>query len=63
MDERVRTMFDGDQVDVIVDGHSHLAQSEIIDGVPFFNPGTATESFGILTVADGVVKGEIVRSS
>jgi len=62
MDERVRAMFDGDQVDVIVYGHSHLAQNKVIDGVLLFNPGTATESFGILTVDDGVVKGEIVSS-
>ncbi len=62
IDERVRTMFDGDQVDVIVYGHSHLAQNEVIDGVLLFNPGTATESFGILTVDDGVVMGEIVSS-
>jgi uncharacterized protein len=55
-------MFDGDQINVIVYGHSHLAQNEVIDGVLFFNPGTATESFGILTVDDGVVKGEIVGS-
>jgi len=63
IDERVRTVFDGDQVDVIVYGHAHRAQNEVIDGVLFFNPGAATESFGILTIDDGVVKGEIVRSS
>ena len=37
-------------------------RNEVIDGVLLFNPGTATESFGILTVDDGVVKGEIVSS-
>ncbi|MFU8796456.1 MAG: metallophosphoesterase family protein [Dehalococcoidia bacterium] len=62
IDERIRKEFDGDRVDVIVYGHSHRAQNEVIDGVLFFNPGTATESFGILTVDDGVVKGEIVGS-
>lgn len=63
IDERVKTVFDGDQVDVTVYGHAHRAQNEVIDGVLFFNPGTAAEFFGILAVEDGVVKGEIVRSS
>lgn len=46
--------------DVIVFGHSHVPMNEIIDGILFFNPGQARESFGILTI-DGEVKGEIVR--
>lgn len=62
IDERIRTVFDGDQIDVIVYGHSHRAQNEVIDGVLLFNPGTATESFGILTVEAGGVKGEIMSS-
>jgi len=62
IDESVRSAFDGDQVDVIVYGHSHRAQNEVIDGVLLFNPGTATESFGILTVDGGGVMGEIMSS-
>lgn len=61
IEERIRKVFDGDQVDVIVYGHSHRSQNKVIDGVLFFNPGTATDSFGILII-DGDVKGEIISS-
>lgn len=61
IEERVRTVFDGDQVDVIVYGHSHQSQNEVIDGILFFNPGTAGDSFGILTIGEEV-RGEIVSS-
>lgn len=62
MDDRVRTVFDDDQVDVIVYGHSHRTQNEIIDGILFFNPGTAADSYGILAVDPGGVRGEVVAS-
>jgi putative phosphoesterase len=61
IEERVRKVFDGDQVDVIVYGHSHRSQNKVIDGVLLFNPGTSTDSFGILVI-DGEVQGEIIRS-
>ena len=47
-------------VDIVVFGHSHYPRNEIIDGVLFFNPGQARDSFGILTI-DEQVTGEIVR--
>jgi len=58
---RVRRMFDGDQIDIIVYGHSHQSQNKVTDDILFFNPGKAIDSFGILTI-DGGVKGEIVSS-
>ena len=55
---RVRRMFN--DVDVIVYGHTHQPQNEIIGGILFFNPGRARNSFGILTVGEKV-EGEIIR--
>ena len=59
IEHRVRKMFD--QVDIIVYGHSHQSQNKVIDGILFFNPGKATNSFGILTIEEDV-KGEIISS-
>jgi putative phosphoesterase len=59
IEQRVGKMFD--RVDVIVYGHSHESQNKVIDGILFFNPGKASNSFGILTIGEDV-KGEIIRS-
>jgi len=61
IEERVRKMFESDRIDVIVYGHSHKSQNKVIDDILFFNPGKATDSFGILTI-DEEVKGEIINS-
>lgn len=58
---RVRKMFESNSIDVIVYGHSHRSQNKVIDGILFFNPGKATDSFGILTIGRDV-KGEIINS-
>jgi len=58
---RVRKMFESDRIDIIVYGHSHQSQNKVINGILFFNPGKATDSFGILTV-NGGAKGEIISS-
>jgi hypothetical protein len=57
LEDRVRKMF-GD-VDVIIFGHSHRARNEVKNGILFFNPGQARNSFGVLTVGKEV-KGEII---
>lgn len=57
LEDRVRKMF-GD-VDVIIFGHSHRAENEVKNGILFFNPGQARNSFGILIVGKEV-KGEII---
>jgi predicted phosphodiesterase len=54
-------MFESDRIDIIVYGHSHQSQNKVIDGILLFNPGKATDSFGILTI-DGEAKGEIISS-
>jgi len=61
IEQRVREIFDQDRVDVIVYGHSHKSQSKVIDGILFFNPGKAENSFGILTIEEDA-RGEIVSS-
>lgn len=61
IEERVRKVFELDRIDIIVYGHSHQSQNKVIEDVLLFNPGKATDSFGILTI-DGGVKGEIISS-
>jgi uncharacterized protein len=61
IEERVRKMFESDQIDIVVYGHSHRSQNKVINDILFFNPGKATDSFGILTIG-GEVQGEIISS-
>ena len=61
IEERVRKVFESDRIDIIVYGHSHQSQNKALEDVFLFNPGNATDSFGILTI-DGGVKGEIISS-
>ncbi len=58
IDDRVGNEFSG--VDIIIYGHSHYAQNETKNGVFFFNPGQARNSFGILTIG-AEVSGEIIE--
>lgn len=55
-----------DDVDCIVYGHSHAPHNEVIDGILFFNPGSATQrrfqpnhSVGILHIDQKII-GEII---
>ena len=61
IEERVRQVFESDRIDIIVYGHSHRSQNKVSNGVLFFNPGKAADSFGIITI-DGEAKGEIISS-
>ena len=61
IEERVSKMFESDRIDAIVYGHSHRSQNKVIQDILFFNPGKATDSFGILTI-DGEIRGEIISS-
>ncbi len=58
---RVKKIFESNPIDVIVYGHSHRSQNTVVDGILFFNPGKATDSFGILTI-NGEVTGEVISS-
>ncbi len=42
--ELIKDIFKEDGCDLIVFGHSHKPQNEKIDGILFFNPGTATDA-------------------
>ncbi len=63
----VGKQFQDEKVDAIVFGHSHHSMNEMIDGVLFFNPGTATDhrfstelSIGMLEVGDKGITGRII---
>ncbi len=66
--EHARNTFaDVEGVRAIVFGHSHEPYNSVERGVLLFNPGSPTErrrqprpSYGLLTVEDGAVRGEIV---
>jgi hypothetical protein len=64
----VGEQFVDDYVDAIVFGHSHYHMNEMVDGILFFNPGTATDrrfsrdlSIGMLEVDDAGIKGRIIE--
>ena len=65
--KRLLPTFDGDDIDVLLYGHSHEARNEQLADVLLFNPGAAraiqgaSASYGILTVENGHVYGEIMR--
>jgi uncharacterized protein len=59
-EKRAQLAFAEEKVDIILFGHSHIPVKKEINGVIFFNPGSATDkrrqshfSFGILQVHDG----------
>ncbi len=65
----VRETFLPEKPDIIIFGHSHVPKNESIDGVLFFNPGSATDtvfapyrSYGIIEIdKDGKIKAEICK--
>ena len=65
--ERMRHRF-GDRADVLVFGHSHLPlHEEAADGFQILNPGSPTErrrapthTMGLIRVADGLARCELV---
>ncbi len=65
----VRARFAGQRVDAIVFGHSHRLVNRVVDGVLLFNPGSVAPDYhapfrgpavGVLTLADGRVRGEVI---
>jgi len=64
----LKAEFLKDKVDIIVFGHSHAPFNKYIDGILFFNPGSATDdiyapckSCGIIEISKGAVKSEIIK--
>jgi uncharacterized protein len=62
----LKDAFKYDDCDVIIFGHSHKPMNEYIDGVLFFNPGSATDpaaeykSYGIIAI-DKKINAEIIK--
>ncbi|RCV62702.1 hypothetical protein C5S53_17515 [Methanophagales archaeon] len=66
--ERVKTKL-GDDLDLIIYGHSHKQELKRKDDTIFFNPGSATGAFpakyktyGIITIADKIEVGIVTLS-
>lgn len=66
--ETVRKIFQEDNVQVIVFGHSHAPLNQMRDGILYFNPGSPTDtifapynSYGILEVSGDKVEGTLIR--
>jgi uncharacterized protein len=61
----LKARFNGENIDAILYGHTHVSRNRIVDDILYFNPGSASgrfpayvRSYGILTV-DGTIKAEI----
>lgn len=65
IESRVKGKFEN--VNAIIYGHTHKPKNEVIGGILFFNPGSATgkwpasfKSYGLLNVKDSI-EGKIVK--
>ncbi|MFH0754907.1 MAG: metallophosphoesterase family protein [Candidatus Omnitrophota bacterium] len=65
---RLQVVFKGQNVDMVVFGHSHQPYHEMIDGVLYFNPGSPTDtvrppyrSYGLIEVKSGKIRAHIVK--
>lgn len=56
--ERVREQFTG--ADIIIFGHSHEPCNRYIRGILLLNPGSARNSFGLVTIDDRI-RAEVMR--
>ena len=61
----LKARFNGERIDAILYGHTHVSRNRLVDDILYFNPGSAsgrfpayTRSYGVLTV-DGTLKAEI----
>ena len=57
--KRVKTLFS--EVDIIIFGHTHEPMNKSVDGVLLFNPGRASQSYGIIEIGEAM-KGWIRRN-
>lgn len=63
----LKNEFSSEKPDIVIFGHSHAPKNEYIEGVLFFNPGSATDtvfapyrSYGIIEISkDGNIKADI----
>jgi putative phosphoesterase len=61
----LKARFNGEKIDAILYGHTHITRNRMMNDILYFNPGSASgrfpayhKSYGILTV-DGTIKAEI----
>lgn len=47
--------------DMIIYGHTHVPMNKIINNTLLFNPGTARKSYGLISIKDGEIIGEIIK--
>lgn len=66
--EQVKEKFAGDDVDVVIFGHSHEPLNKKIGNVLYFNPGSPNDnvfapyrSYGILDIASGKAAAKIIK--
>ena len=64
MHKKIKELFKG--VDAVLYGHTHMAKNELVEGILFFNPGSATgrfpalrKTYGILVIEESL-QGEII---
>lgn len=62
----LKEMFYHEKPDIIIFGHSHVPMNKYIDGILFFNPGSATDtvyapyrSYGIIEIKDNIIEAAI----
>jgi putative phosphoesterase len=62
--KKIKDRFKG--VDAVLYGHTHMAKNELVDGILFFNPASATgrfpalrKTYGILVIEESL-QGEII---
>jgi len=67
LEKKVRKRFEGDEIDLIVFGHSHRALYKEEESILLFNPGSPTDrifttrrSYGILEINEGKIEGKII---
>jgi putative phosphoesterase len=66
--ELLTAAFKEDGVNIIIFGHSHSCLNEEINGILFFNPGSATDkvfapynSYGIIEIKNGKIDAKIIK--
>jgi uncharacterized protein len=57
LEEKIRSRFG--RVDLIIYGHTHQSKDEIIDGIRFFNSGSARKTYGVIDI-DTTIQSRIV---
>lgn len=66
--EHAKKEFSDKKIEAVIFGHSHAAVNEVVGNILFFNPGSPTDelfapykSFGIITVDEKGITGEIIK--